>query len=134
MQWCSCATRSAVATRELLDRTAAALGFPLPAGRIVAWDPDGLSDRAGDKAWNASFNEIAPSVEAWLKRWVGGSTQAEQMQDMMRQSMLDSIRQSRAHFAAMTPEQRAGYGLPEEGWEREIGGHLGFDGDELRSS
>jgi hypothetical protein len=50
------------------------------------------------------------------------------------QSMLDSIRQSRGHFAAMTPEQRAGYGLPEEGWEREIGGHLGFDEVELRSS
>jgi hypothetical protein len=27
----------------------------------------------------------------------------------------------------MTPEQRAEMGLPEEGWEKELFGHLGVD-------
>jgi SMI1/KNR4 family protein SUKH-1 len=42
-----------------------------PAGRIIAWDPEDLREFSGEKAWNASFSEIAPSVEAWLDEWVG---------------------------------------------------------------
>jgi hypothetical protein len=45
-----------------------------PAGRVVAWDPEDLREFSGEKAWNASFSEIAPSVEAWLEEWVGGKT------------------------------------------------------------
>jgi len=100
------------------------------AGRVVAWDPDGLGERSGEKAWNRSFSEVAPSIEAWLSGWVGGRTQAERHADIMRQARIDSVRQSRAYFATMTPEQRAEYGLPEVGWEKQIGGHLGLD-DEL---
>ena len=101
-----------------------------PDGPIVAWGPEDLGEFSGEKAWNRSFSPVAPSVEAWLTEWVGGRTQAEQHQDMMRKAMIDGVRQSRAYFAAMTPEQRASYGLPEVGWEKQIGGHLGLD-DEL---
>ena len=101
-----------------------------PEGTIIAWDPEDLGEFSGENAWNRSFSKVAPSVEAWLAEWVGGRTQAEEHEDMMRKAMIDSVRQSRAYFAAMTPEQRAEYGLPETGWEKQIGGQLGLD-DEL---
>ena len=102
------------------------------AGRIVAWDPEDLREFSGEKAWNRSFSEIAPSVEAWLEEWVGGQTQAEKDRDVMRQMMIDEARRSRAYFAAMTPEERASYGFPEVGWESQIADGLGMDEDEER--
>jgi hypothetical protein len=98
-------------------------------GPVVAWDPEELGEFSGEKAWTRSFSQVAPSVEAWLTEWVGGKTQAEEHEELMRQAMIDGVRQSRAYFAAMTPEQRAEYGLPETGWESQIGGHLGLDDD-----
>jgi hypothetical protein len=101
-----------------------------PVGRVVAWDPEDLREFSGEKAWNASFSEIAPSVEAWLEEWVGGKTQAEKDQEFMRKMMIDEARRSRAYFAEMTPEERAAYGFPEVGWESQIAGGLGMDEDE----
>ncbi|MEO8437255.1 MAG: SMI1/KNR4 family protein [Chloroflexota bacterium] len=100
------------------------------AGRIVSWDPDGLPERAGDKTWQRSFREEAPSLEAWLEAWLVARGPEDRMTDVMRQARIDSVRQSRAYFAAMTPEERASYGLPEVGWERQIGAGLGLDEDE----
>jgi hypothetical protein len=102
------------------------------AGRIVAWDPEDLREFSGEKTWNGSISEIAPSVEAWLDEWVGGQTQAEKDRDVMRQMMIDEARRSRAYFAAMTPEERASYGFPDVGWESQIADGLGMDEDEER--
>ncbi|MEA2545960.1 MAG: hypothetical protein QOI09_1233 [Chloroflexota bacterium] len=99
-------------------------------GPVVAWDPDGLSERAGDRTWQRSFTERAPSLEAWLEGWLNATSHEDRMQEVMRKAKIDSARQSRAWFAAMTPEQRASYGLPEVGWERQIAGGLGLDDDE----
>ena len=123
-------------TDNLIERLRARATDPeLRAGvrqsQFVAWDPEDLRDRSGEAAWSRSFSDVAPSLEAWLETWVGGKTQAEQHEEMLRQAIIDGIRQSRADFAAMTPQQRASYGLPEVGWEREIGGHLGFDEDAI---
>jgi len=103
-----------------------------PEGGIVAWDPDGLGEFSGEKAWNRSFSEVSPSVEAWLEEWVGGKTRAEEDQDFMRQMMVDEARRSRAYFGAMTPEERAAYGFPEVGWEYQIADGLGMEEDEER--
>jgi len=99
-------------------------------GPVVSWDPDGLSERAGDRTWQRSFRERAPSLEAWLEGWLNATSHEERMQEVMRKARIDSARQSRAWFAAMTPEQRASYGLPEVGWERQIAGGLGLDDDD----
>jgi len=98
-----------------------------PGGEMITWDPDGLSERAGDNAWRRSFGTTAPSLESWLERWLSSRSPDEALQDIMQKARVDSVRQSRAYFAAMTPEQRAEYGLPEVGWERQIGGGLGLD-------
>jgi hypothetical protein len=98
-----------------------------PNGPVITWDPADLSERSSDKAWNRSFEVSAPSLEAWLEAWLSARSPDEALQDLMQKAMVDSVRQSRAYFAAMTPEQRAEYGLPEEGWERQIGGGLGLD-------
>jgi hypothetical protein len=52
---------------------------------------------------------------------------AETLSQDMEALALESLRRSLAHWRAMTPEQRAEMGLPEEGWEKELFGHLGVD-------
>ena len=99
-------------------------------GLVITWDPEDLWERVSDKTWQRSFAETAPSLEAWLDQWLDAPTPEEERQEMMRNTMIEGARQSRAYFAAMTPEQRAEYGLPEVGWEREIGAGLGLDDDE----
>ena len=41
--------------------------------------------------------------------------------------MLSGLRSTIAYWRAMTPEERATYGLPATGWEQELFGHLGVD-------
>jgi SMI1 / KNR4 family (SUKH-1) len=92
-----------------------------PEGRVVDWDPEELTEFAGEAAFAASFADEAPSVEAWLETWVGGKTQAEQHAEMMRDAMSNAMAQSRAHFAAMTPEQKAAFGLTDDEWAELMG-------------
>jgi hypothetical protein len=43
-------------------------------GRLIFWDLEGLDDEdedEGNAAWNASFVEEAPSLGAWLEKWLG---------------------------------------------------------------
>jgi SMI1 / KNR4 family (SUKH-1) len=83
------------------------------AGRVVDWDPEELREFSGEKAFAASFTEIAPSLEAWLGQWVGGRTQAEEHAELMQEAMADAKAQTRAYWRGMTPDQRASYGLSE---------------------
>jgi hypothetical protein len=99
-------------------------------GEMITWDPEELSERSSDRAWRGSFRTTAPSLEAWLDRWLSSRSPDEALQNIMQRAMVDSIRQSRAYFAAMTPEQRREHGLPEVGWEHVIGGGLGLDEDD----
>ncbi|MCI0584640.1 MAG: SMI1/KNR4 family protein [Chloroflexi bacterium] len=101
----------------------------LATGRVLDWDPEDLRERSSEAAWQRSFSETAPSVEAWLTTWVGSRTQAEEMAEMLARSQVEEARRSRAMIAAMTPEQRAQMGLPEVGWERVVWGGLGLDDD-----
>lgn len=102
-------------------------------GRVLDWDPEDLRERSNDAAWQRTFSEVAPSVEAWLTTWVCSRTQAEEtaerMAEIMARSQVEEARKARAHIAAMTPEARAAMGLPEVGWERVVWGGIGLDED-----
>jgi hypothetical protein len=55
-------------------------------GRLIFWDVDEMADfeheqESGDEAWNRAVKPEADSLEAWLERWLGGRTQAEQILD-----------------------------------------------------
>ena len=80
-------------------------------GVVVEWDPEELGEFSSEKAFATSFTEEAPSVEAWLDRWVGSRTQAEQQAEMMQNAMASAKAQTQAYWRNMTPEQRAAYGF-----------------------
>jgi hypothetical protein len=104
-----------------------------PSARMVTWDPEELEEHSSARVSNASFSEIAPSLEVWLDEWVSSRPAEEvfreQMVERMATSMVEDARRSRARIAAMTPEQRAAMGLPEVGWERVVWGGLGLEED-----
>ena len=108
-------------------------------GRIIAWDPEELTEHASEERFRRSFREVSPSVEAWLGDWVGSKTQAEQTADLMARVMsndaqVQMAREARAMIARLSPEERAKMGLPETGWERVVWGGLGWDEDETAGS
>ena len=97
---------------------------------VVEWDPDGLSERASEAVWARSFHPVAPSLVAWLDAWHAGPPPAaieDALAAQIHASQVQSAREARARFAAMTPEERAGFGLPEVGWERVVWGGIGLD-------
>ncbi len=102
-------------------------------GRIVDWDPEELSERSSERAWRASFGEVASSLEAWLEDWVASRPQHEVMEEQLASSEIQQARESRAMIAAMTPEQRAEMGLPEVGWEQVVWGGIGLEPEDDRS-
>jgi len=108
-----------------------ALDASLQRGPVRSWDPDGLAERSGDAPWRRSFDEVAPSLAAWLDGWLATRSPDEIRAEMMRKAMIEQVKASRARFAAMTPEERASYGLPEVGWEQQLHSHLGLSEDEL---
>jgi hypothetical protein len=48
---------------------------------MIAWDPEELSERSSEARFRRSFRELAPTVEAWLERWVASPTVDEQLAD-----------------------------------------------------
>jgi hypothetical protein len=102
-------------------------------GRILDWDPEELTERSSERTWQASFTEVASSLEAWLEDWVESRPQHEVIQDELDASTIQQARESRAMIAAMTPEERAAMGLPEVGWEQVVWGGIGLEPDDARS-
>ena len=118
---------------ELLPIQAIEPGYvtiDVKSGRIVDWDPEELTERSDDRAWQASFREAASSLEAWLEDWVGSRPQHEVIQEQLASSEIQQARESRAMIAAMTPAERAAMGLPEVGWEKVVWGGIGLEPDE----
>lgn len=101
--------------------------YDLKSGRIVFWDEESLADGPSDRIWNRSFKEAAKSLEAWLETWLSEPPMAEQLNRNMEDVLLEGMRKTLAYWRAKTPEERAAMGLPEEGWEEEMFGHLGLD-------
>ena len=100
-------------------------------GRIVAWDPEDLTERAGEERFRRSFGEAFPSVEAWLADWLGSETHEERsarmMADLMSpESQARQANEARAAIARMSPDERRAMGLPDVGWERVVWGGVGW--------
>ena len=116
------------------DPAIIAIDTSLPALPLVEWDPDGLSERASASAWDRSFRPLAPSLATWLDAWLDGPAIPPAVEDPLaariRGSQVQQARDARASFGAMTPEERAKYGLPEVGWERVVWGGLGWVEDD----
>jgi hypothetical protein len=96
-------------------------------GRILYWDEESLADGPGDDVWERSFRIQADSLSAWLEGWLSSPPMGGKLSREMEAIALEGLRRSLAYWRAMTPEQRAEMGLPEEGWEEELFGHLGVD-------
>lgn len=96
-------------------------------GRVVGWDPEGLTERSSEKTWQMTFTELAPSLEAWLGEWLDRKPAHEAMQERIQSSILEQARASRARIAAMSPEERRSMGLPDVGWEKVVWGGLGLE-------
>ncbi|HEX6867274.1 MAG TPA: hypothetical protein VF119_00645, partial [Candidatus Limnocylindrales bacterium] len=99
-------------------------------GRMVAWDPEELTERSGVRGWERTFSEIAPAFEAWLDAWATAKTPAELDAERMHAATIEHARASRAYIAALSPEERAAMGLPEVGWEQVVWGGIGLDDDQ----
>jgi hypothetical protein len=101
-------------------------------GRVVAWDPEELSERSSEERFRRSFSEAFPSVEAWLEDWLGAKTANEVHQEMWARVMssdfqVQQAREARARIRAMSPEERRTMGLPDVGWEKVVWGGIGWD-------
>ena len=91
-------------------------------GRIVGWDPDELDGRGRDGGWGRSFSEEAPSLRSWLEEWLGRPTIEDRMSAQLAELRSTVPEETRAHWAAMSQEQRAALGLPRYGWGRALFG------------
>ena len=95
----------------------------LDTGGIVFWDEESLADGP----WPNSFKPAADSLGAWLENWLSAPPLSEQVTNTIDEGMRENMRLTLAHWRAMTPEQRAEYGLSEDGWEEQLFGHLGIN-------
>jgi hypothetical protein len=107
------------------DRGFYCVDMTTEAGRVVGWDPEELGEFSGEAAFARSFTEEAPSIDAWLDAWVGDRTRAEEHAELMQQAMADAMTRSRTAYAAMTPEQKAQWGLTDDERKNLLGGAEG---------
>ncbi len=101
--------------------------YDLQSGEIILWDEESLAEGPSDRVWQGSFKKDAKSLEAWLEGWLAKPPLRETLHQDMEKALLDGLRLSLDYWRAMSPEERAEMGLPEEGWEEELFGHLGVD-------
>lgn len=104
-------------------------------GRVISWDPEDLTERSSEARFRASFQELAPSVEAWLGEWVDSRTHEQERDDMMARFQspdyqAQQAREARAAIRRMSLEERRAMGLPDEGWEEVVWGGIGWPEDD----
>jgi hypothetical protein len=93
-------------------------------GRVIAWDPEDLSERSSEAVFARSFREIHPSVEAWLTDWVGSKTQEEVMAAQRASMQANAAYIHIRNLQSSTPEQLAQFGLT-DGWEARMAAGMG---------
>ncbi len=101
--------------------------YDLKSGWIIFWDEESLADGPGDRVWKRSFRKEAESLGAWLEDWLSRPPRGEQINQELEAALRENMKTTLAYWRAKSPEERAEFGLPEEGWEEELFGHLGID-------
>ena len=109
-------------------------------GTVIDWDPEDLTEWASAERFRESFAERSPSLEAWLDRWVTRKTAADRnkLSAKERWKRIEArgrtpagraaqARTSLAALARLSPAERSGMGLPEEGWEEVVRGWFVVD-------
>ncbi len=123
------------------DRLVPVIGYDLGCdavdatdGRVIAWDPESLTERSGGPGWKRTFREISPSVAVWLETWVESRSPADVERERTAAAMQEHARVSREYIAGLTPAEREAMGLPADGWESVVWGGIGLDDDPERTS
>lgn len=92
-------------------------------GAVVEWDPEDMEERMSEEAWGATFSEVAPSVEAWLSKWLARRaaqdrkpSEEERWARMAARAQTPEgqahqLRKTRGYLAQMSAEDRARYGF-----------------------
>lgn len=93
-------------------------------GAIVDWDPEEMTERMSEQRFLATFSEVAPSVEAWLTKWVSSKTGADRDKPSAEdrwtrmvahaqspEGMAEQQRKTYGYLAQMSPEDRRKYGF-----------------------
>lgn len=95
----------------------------LDSGEMIAWDPEEIEGYS-NAAWERSFKPLAPSLAAWLEEWLNRPTAGERMKqqrdEVAEHPMEFHVRNMIEYYGKMTPEERAGHGLPAENWEAAV--------------
>jgi hypothetical protein len=112
-------------------------------GAVVDWDFEDMTEHMSEARFSATFSERSPTILAWLGRWVTRKSAA----DRNKPSAAERETRLAAHWArperraierrkairmvsAMSSAERAGMGLPEEGWEDIVRGWYPDAGDD----
>lgn len=110
--------------------------YDLKSGQIILWDQEELfelwdyeADPGGpsEEILRSCFRKQAESLGAWFEDWLSRPPMADQLHQQMENALRDNLKQSLDYWRAMSPQERAEFGLPEEGWEEQLFGHLGID-------
>ena len=104
--------------------------FDASTGRIVAFYWEEVDEDIDAAQFARAFQELAPTLEAWLEEWVASPSPAERESAMLAEAERRAAGDAREAIAGMTPEARAAMGLPEIGWENVVWGGVGLEGDE----
>lgn len=88
-------------------------------GRMICWDPERIEDVEQGSDWDQSFVPEADSLGAYMEAWLGSATMTEQM-DQARQQPFTVPQATIDFYAAMSPEERAGYGFEGDDWKEQL--------------
>ena len=107
----------------LVDRDPGWVCVDAGSGAVIEWDPEDLEERTGEERFRRSFTEIAPSLEAWLEKWLRrmAALDRKPSQEERWARMVERARspegqarqeaKTRAYLAQMSPEDRKRWGF-----------------------
>ena len=109
----------------IVDRDPGWFCADVETGAVIEWDPEDLEERSGEARFKRSFTEIAPSLEAWLAKWLRKMDAADRKPSAEErwarmaaraQTPEGQARQeakTRRYLAQMSPEDRTKWGFDE---------------------